>query len=125
MPRPRAIRAKVVCLLIVPIVSLMTLWGLAAVQAAQTVYTLTQLQQLNAAIHLPTDNLVDSLQRERTGVAQQLAAQGDPGQVTAALSALYASTDNAAAALRSGAGTSAAAATGLGADVSSRISTLL
>src|SRR6266702_752780 len=38
IPHPRSIRAKVVCLLMVPIVSLMTLWGLAAVQAAQNVF---------------------------------------------------------------------------------------
>ncbi len=125
IPKPRSIRAKVVCLLVVPVLSLMTLWGLAAAQTGQTVYTLMQLQQLNAAMHAPTDDIISALQRERIAVAQQLAVQDGEGQVPPALSAQYARTDNAAAELRDGAAASAAAATGLGVDVSGRISALL
>ena len=124
IPRPRTIRAKVVCLLAVPIISLMTLWGLVAVQAAQSVYTLTELKQLNAAVQAPTDNLVSALQRERIGVARFLGAPG-VGSPDATLTATYTATDTAAATLRTGAGVSAAAATGLGADVTGPISTLL
>ncbi len=124
IPRPRTIRAKVVCLLAVPIISLMTLWGLVAVQAAQSVYTLTELKQLNAAVQAPTDNLVSALQRERTGVARFLGAPAS-GSPDATLTTTYTATDTAAATLRNGAGVSAAAATGLGTDVTGRISTLL
>jgi signal transduction histidine kinase len=124
IPRPRTIRAKVVCLLAVPIISLMTLWGLVAVQAALTVYSLTELKQLNASVQAPTDTLVSALQRERIGVARFLGAPG-AGSPDTTLTAAYTATDTAAAALRTGAGISAAAATGLGADASGRISTLL
>lgn len=124
IPRPHTIRAKVVCLLAIPIVSLMTLWGLVAVQVTQSVYALTELKQLNAAVHAPTDDLVSALQRERTGVARFLGGPGS-GSPDATLTAAYTATDTAAATLRTGAGESAAAATGLGADVSGRISTLL
>jgi signal transduction histidine kinase len=126
IPRPRAIRAKVVCLLVVPIVSLMTLWGLAAVQTAQTVYALTQLKQLDSAVSMPNDNLISTLQHERIDVARFLgAAGGGGGQLSSALTADYAATDATADALRTGAGTAAAAATGLGAQVSTPITTLL
>ena len=126
IPRPRTIRAKVVCLLAVPVVSLMTLWGLVAVQAAQSVYTLTELKQLNAAVQSPTDDLVSALQRERIEVARFLGTPGPgPGSPDTTLSAAYTATDTAADALRTGAGVSAAAATGLGADAGGRISTLL
>jgi signal transduction histidine kinase len=124
LPHPRTIRAKIVCLLMVPIVSLMTLWGLAAVQAAQNVYTLVQLKQLDAAVHAPADEVVSALQRERIGAARLLGAAGT-GQPDANLAADYAATDSAAGALRSGAATAAAAAAGLGADVSARVSALL
>lgn len=124
IPRPRTIRAKVVCLLAVPIISLMTLWGLVAVQAAQSVYTLTELKQLNAAVQAPTDNLVSALQHERTGVGRLLGGPAS-GSPDATLTTAYTATDTAAATLRNGAGVSAAAATGLGTDVTGRISTLL
>jgi signal transduction histidine kinase len=124
LPHPRSIRARVVCLLVVPIVSLMTLWGLAAVQAAQTVYTLIQLKQLDAAVHAPADSVISSLQQERTGVGRLL---GGPATVQpdAALEADYTATDAAAAALRTGTATAAAPAAGLGAAVQDRISSLI
>lgn len=126
IPKPRAIRAKVVCLLVVPIISLMTLWGLAAVQTAQTVYALTQLKQLDAAVTMPNDNLISALQRERIDVARFLGSAGDAGgQPSSALTADYAGTDASADALRNGAGTAAAATTGLGVQVSGPMSALL
>lgn len=120
IPRPRSIRAKVVCLLVVPIVSLMTLWGLAAVQTAQTVYALTQLKQVGTAVSVPNDNLISALQRERIDAARFLG-----GQPSSALNADYAGTDASANALRDGAGTAAAATTGLGTQVSSPMAALL
>jgi signal transduction histidine kinase len=124
IPHPRSIRAKVVCLLMVPIVSLMTLWGLAAVQAAQNVFTLIQLKQLNTAVHAPADNVISSLQQERIGIARLLGGHAS-GQPDADLNAEFATTDAAALTLRTGAGAAAAPAAGLGADVEGRISTLL
>ncbi|HXR69422.1 nitrate- and nitrite sensing domain-containing protein [Actinocrinis sp.] len=126
IPKPRAIRAKVVCLLVVPIISLMTLWGLAAVQTAQTVYALTQLKQLDAAVTMPNDSLISALQRERIDAARFLGGAGDAsGQPRSALTADYTGTDAAADALRDGAGAAAAATTGLGVQVSGPMSTLL
>ncbi len=126
IPKPRAIRAKVVCLLVVPIISLMTLWGLAAVQTAQTVYALTQLKQLDAAVTMPNDSLISALQRERIDAARFLGSAGNAsGQPSSALTADYTGTDAAADALRDGAGAAAAATTGLGVQVSGPMSTLL
>lgn len=43
--RPRTVRAKIVCLLMVPAVSLLALWAYATVSTAQDVSRLRQLQR--------------------------------------------------------------------------------
>ena len=121
--RPRSIRAKMVGLLLVPIVSVMTLWGLAGVGAAQTVYTLVQLRQLNSAVHVPLDQTISALQAERTAAARFLGSTTNESPAT--LNSAYSATDTAVVTLQTGAQSAAAAAAGLGVQVSSTIHALL
>ena len=121
--RPRSIRAKMVSLLLVPIVSVMTLWGLAGLGAAQTVYTLAELRQLNSAVHVPLDQTINGLQAERTAAARFLSSA--PTANSDALSSAYTATDTAVAALETGAQSAAAAAAGLGVQVSNTVGSLL
>ncbi|MFE5136899.1 nitrate- and nitrite sensing domain-containing protein [Streptomyces fagopyri] len=65
-PRPRTVRAKIVCLLMVPVVSLFALWAYATVTTAQDVARLRQLQRVDSMIRLPIDDAVTALQAERT-----------------------------------------------------------
>lgn len=126
--RPRSIRAKMVGLLLVPVLSVTTLWGLAGVGAAQTVYTLVQLRQLNSAVHVPLDQTISALQAERTGAARFLGDSGaaqPTGSHISDLTSAYSATDAAAARLRTGARSAAAAAASLGIQVSSTLHTLL
>jgi signal transduction histidine kinase len=125
LPHPRSVRAKVVCLLLVPIVSVTTLWGLAGVGTAQNVYTLIQLRQLNDVVQIPLDRTIADLQAERTATAWVLGGGAASTKQISALSAAYTATDDAAADLRTGADTSAAAAAGLSAQMYGSVRTLL
>src|SRR5437588_5520363 len=82
--RAKSVRARTVALLTVPIISLMTLWALATVSAVQNAWTLHQVKQLNAHLAGPVGDLVDSLQAERTAVAQYLATPRSGDQAIAA-----------------------------------------
>ncbi|HEY8981787.1 MAG TPA: ATPase, partial [Streptomyces sp.] len=46
--RPRTVRAKIVCLLMVPVVSLLALWAYATVTTAQDVSRLRQIQRVDS-----------------------------------------------------------------------------
>ncbi|MFW6204280.1 MAG: nitrate- and nitrite sensing domain-containing protein [Actinomycetota bacterium] len=70
---PRSVRAKIVSLLMVPVVSLMALWGFATVTTAQNVSELQQLQDVNATLLEPIDEFVAAVQSERAAAAQYLA----------------------------------------------------
>ncbi|MFE7270891.1 nitrate- and nitrite sensing domain-containing protein [Streptomyces sp. NPDC057623] len=63
--RPRTVRAKIVCLLMVPVVSLLALWAYATVTTAQDVSRLRQLQRVDAGIRAPAAAAVAALQAER------------------------------------------------------------
>ncbi|MEY9989508.1 signal transduction histidine kinase [Streptomyces sp. V4I8] len=63
--RPRTVRAKIVCLLMVPVVSLLALWAYATVTTAQDVSRLRQLQRVDAQIRTPAAAAVAALQAER------------------------------------------------------------
>ncbi|MGW0761397.1 sensor histidine kinase [Streptomyces sp. NPDC002814] len=63
--RPRTVRAKIVCLLMVPVVSLLALWAYATVSTAQDVSRLRQLQRVDSAIRAPVADAVAALQAER------------------------------------------------------------
>lgn len=64
--RPRTVRAKVVSLLMVPVVSLLALWAFATVSTAQDVARLRQLQRVDATVRAPVDAAVAALQAERS-----------------------------------------------------------
>ncbi|MEV8434278.1 sensor histidine kinase [Streptomyces chartreusis] len=63
--RPRTVRAKIICLLMVPVVSLLALWGYATVTTAQNVARLRQLQLVDSEIRAPVADAVTALQSER------------------------------------------------------------
>ncbi|MET8095606.1 nitrate- and nitrite sensing domain-containing protein [Streptomyces sp. NPDC005236] len=64
--RPRTVRAKIVSLLMVPIVSLLALWAYATVSTAQDVARLRQSQRVDSTVRVPVDAAVAALQAERT-----------------------------------------------------------
>ncbi|MEU1117929.1 MULTISPECIES: nitrate- and nitrite sensing domain-containing protein [unclassified Streptomyces] len=71
--RPRTVRAKIVCLLMVPVVSLLALWGYATVSTAQDVAHLRQVQQANTDVRTPVEAAVDALQAERVAAVRYAA----------------------------------------------------
>ncbi|MFI1132022.1 sensor histidine kinase [Streptomyces althioticus] len=78
---PRTVRAKIICLLMVPVVSLLALWGHATVTTAQDVSRLRQVQRADAAVRTPVAEAVTALQAERAAAvrrASDTAAVGDP-----------------------------------------------
>src|SRR5262245_56785171 len=62
--RLRTVRAKVVCLLMVPVVSLLALWAYATVSTAQDVSRLRQSQRVDAELRAPVSVAVSALQAE-------------------------------------------------------------
>ncbi|SDM41578.1 Signal transduction histidine kinase [Streptomyces sp. cf386] len=73
--RPRTVRAKIVCLLMVPVVSLLALWAYATVTTAQDVSRLRQLQRVDSEIRAPVAAAVAALQAERAAAVRYA---GDP-----------------------------------------------
>ncbi|RII09402.1 sensor protein BasS/PmrB [Streptomyces sp. YIM 130001] len=93
-------RAKIVCLLMVPVVSLLALWAYATVTTAQDVARLRTSQQVDEDIRRPVADAVTQLQAERTLAVRHAA---DPGPRTAdALEGQAAKTDTAVGRLRVG-----------------------
>ncbi|WCD95165.1 nitrate- and nitrite sensing domain-containing protein [Streptomyces sp. HUAS 31] len=68
--RPRTVRAKIICLLMVPVVSLLALWGYATVTTAQNVARLRQLQLVDSEIRAPVADAVTALQSERAAAVR-------------------------------------------------------
>lgn len=96
--RPRTVRAKIISLLMVPVVSLLALWGFATVNTAQDVAQLRQLQQVDREVRAPISTAVAALQAERRAALLQTAA---PSSARAAVLEKQAGrTDTALAALR-------------------------
>ncbi|MFE7324063.1 nitrate- and nitrite sensing domain-containing protein [Streptomyces sp. NPDC057565] len=96
--RPGTVRAKVISLLVVPVVSLLALWGFATVSTAQDVARLRQLQRADQEVRAPTSTAVTALQAERRAALIQTAA---PSSAHAkALEQQTKRTDTALAALR-------------------------
>ncbi|WP_432166252.1 sensor histidine kinase [Streptomyces sp. bgisy031] len=79
--RPRTVRAKIVCLLMVPVVSLLALWAYATVTTAQDVARMRQLQRVDSTVRGPVADAVVALQAERTAAvayaAKPAADRGD------------------------------------------------
>ncbi|WP_028800298.1 nitrate- and nitrite sensing domain-containing protein [Streptomyces sp. 142MFCol3.1] len=68
--RPRTVRAKIVCLLMVPVMSLLALWAYATVSTAQDVARLRQLQRVDSTVRSPVADAVAALQAERTAAVR-------------------------------------------------------
>ncbi|MFE9438781.1 nitrate- and nitrite sensing domain-containing protein [Streptomyces sp. NPDC006602] len=98
--RPRTVRAKIVCLLMVPVVSLLALWAYATVTTAQDVARLRQLQRVDSGIRTPVAAAVAALQTERAAAVRQATdpSAGPSGD----LKKLAQRTDRAVAELRLG-----------------------
>ncbi|MFG3015104.1 nitrate- and nitrite sensing domain-containing protein [Streptomyces cinerochromogenes] len=117
--RPRTVRAKVVSLLMVPVVSLLALWAYATVSTAQDVARLRQSQRVDAELRTPVAAAVTALQAERTAAVRYATdpRTGNDGD----LQALAARTDRAMAALRLGRHSTVADSQELPAGVSGRL----
>ncbi|MGP4051304.1 sensor histidine kinase [Streptomyces sp. 2A115] len=68
--RPRTVRAKIVCLLMVPVGSLLALWAYATVTTAQDVSRLRQLQRVDSQVRAPVAAAVAALQEERAAAVR-------------------------------------------------------
>ncbi|MFM9367497.1 nitrate- and nitrite sensing domain-containing protein [Streptomyces sp. Da 82-17] len=121
--RPRSIRAKVVTLLTVPVVSLMALWGHAAVTTATQVSAAEQLKQVNSALVQPVSDFTRAVQDERAAALHQFAAPGPAAHD--AYTAAESRTDKAAAALRAGVRSSSTDVAAINAALPDRIQRLL
>jgi signal transduction histidine kinase len=73
--RPRSVRAKVVSLLMVPVVALMALWGLAMVTVAGDALTVQQVSRIQEQVRVPLDRTITALQAERSAVVHSLGGQ--------------------------------------------------
>ncbi|MCM2577614.1 sensor histidine kinase [Streptomyces meridianus] len=104
--RPRTVRAKVVSLLMVPVVSLMALWAFATVTTAQTVSDLARFKEANATLLAPVGDYLAAVQTERSAAARYL-ADPDPSRLDN-LNTQGRATDAAAAGLRRGVNASSA-----------------
>ncbi|MFJ4817805.1 nitrate- and nitrite sensing domain-containing protein [Streptomyces sp. NPDC088801] len=117
--RPRTVRAKIVCLLMVPVVSLLALWAYATVTTAQDVSRLRQVQRVDATVRAPVSAAVAALQAERAAAVRHAT---DPSAVrTGELDELARRTDRAVAKLRLGKNTTVADSGDLPAGVAQRL----
>ncbi|MCB5168398.1 nitrate- and nitrite sensing domain-containing protein [Streptomyces bambusae] len=98
--RPGTVRAKIVSLLMVPVVSLLALWAFATVSTAQDIARLGRIQRVDRELRLPLGAAVTALQAERRAAVRRLAEPG-PDRA-AALAEQGRRTDAAVARLRLG-----------------------
>jgi signal transduction histidine kinase len=120
--RPRSVRAKIVTVLMVPVMSLMALWGFATVTTAQNVSELQQLKEVNDTLLSPINDFVTAVQNERVAASEYMAAtDAEPDALLAAGEA----TDAAVAALRDGIANSSTDAAGLDPRLPGRIEGLV
>ncbi|WP_055530096.1 nitrate- and nitrite sensing domain-containing protein, partial [Streptomyces graminilatus] len=121
--RPGTVRAKIVCLLMVPVVSLLALWAYATVTTTQDVARLRQLQRVDSQVRAPVAAAVAALQAERTAAVCRAT---DPAAVPDSdLGTLGERTDRTVAKLRLGAGHTVADAEELPAGVAERLETFV
>ncbi|MEV6399670.1 ATP-binding protein [Streptomyces sp. NPDC051907] len=74
---PRTVRAKIICLLMVPVVSLLALWGFATVTTAQDVARLRSLDRVDVQVREPVVAAIAALQAERRAAVRQVASPSD------------------------------------------------
>ncbi|MFE4515522.1 nitrate- and nitrite sensing domain-containing protein [Kitasatospora sp. NPDC056783] len=72
--RPRTVRARIIALLMVPVVSVIALWGFATVTTAQGVWNLLRQRDAQRTVLTPVAETVAGLQAERTAAGQLLTA---------------------------------------------------
>ena len=120
--RPRSVRAKIVALLMLPIVSLMALWGFAAVTTASSIGDTQRVKDVNAELLAPLDGFVSALQNERTAATRHAAAPDTAGLDT--IEVARNATDKASNAFREGADAATADAELLDAGLPARIDRL-
>ncbi|MFF7991322.1 nitrate- and nitrite sensing domain-containing protein [Kitasatospora xanthocidica] len=72
--RPRTVRARIIALLMVPVVSVIALWGFATVTTAQGVWDLLRQRDAQRTVLTPVAETVAGLQAERAAAGQLLAA---------------------------------------------------
>ncbi|MBT2479953.1 ATP-binding protein [Streptomyces sp. ISL-94] len=78
--RPATVRAKIVSLLMVPVVSLLALWAFATVSTAQDIARLSRVQRVDTEIRTPVAAAITELQAERRAAVRLLAdPAADPG----------------------------------------------
>jgi anti-sigma regulatory factor (Ser/Thr protein kinase) len=77
--RPKSVRAKVVAVLMVPVMSLMALWAFATVTTAQNISAQQNFKEVHATLLTPISEFVDAVQAERTAAGRYLAS--DPGEL--------------------------------------------
>ncbi len=117
--RPRTVRAKIVCLLMVPVISLLALWGYATVSTAQDVARLRQVHRADTDVRGPVETAVAALQAERVAAVRHAV---DPGaRHSDALERQARRTDRAVAELRLGEKQTVAAGAGLPEGVADRL----
>ncbi|MFF9869535.1 sensor histidine kinase [Streptomyces sp. NPDC013953] len=75
-PRPRTVRARIISLLMVPVVSLLALWGFATVTTAQDVTRLRDARHVDDRVRQPVAAAAAALQAERSAAVRQAAAPG-------------------------------------------------
>ncbi|GGT98548.1 nitrate- and nitrite sensing domain-containing protein [Streptomyces coeruleorubidus] len=117
--RPRTVRAKIVCLLMVPVVSLLALWAHATVTTAQDVSRLRQVQRVDAMVRAPVSAAVAALQAERAAAVRRATDTSAAG--TGELDELARRTDRAVAKLRLGENSTVADSEELPAGVARRL----
>ncbi|MGW7312478.1 sensor histidine kinase [Streptomyces sp. NPDC054865] len=71
--RPATVRAKIVSLLMVPVVSLLALWAFATVSTAQDIAAISRIRQADAEIRTPVAAALAELQAERRAAVRFLA----------------------------------------------------
>ncbi|GEC05517.1 ATPase [Streptomyces spinoverrucosus] len=98
--RPRTVRAKIVCLLMVPVVSLLALWAYATVSTVQDIARLRQLQRVDSDVRAPVAATVAALQTERAAAVRH--ATNPSAEARVDLQRLADRTDSAVAKLRLG-----------------------
>ncbi|TJZ58726.1 HAMP domain-containing protein [Streptomyces piniterrae] len=120
---PRSVRAKIVALLMVPVVSLIAMWAFATVTTAQHVSDLNRLKEIDTTLLAPIGDYVNAVQEERGAAARALTSPDAAHQQT--LRDRQRATDSAAAALRDGVNAGSADAATVDPDLPARIDTLM
>ncbi|MGW0846463.1 sensor histidine kinase [Streptomyces sp. NPDC002787] len=120
--RPRSVRAKIVALLMLPIVSLMALWSYAAVTTVAAIGQNERAKDVNSELLAPVAEFVTALQAERTAAMRYAAKRTETGLDE--LRADQQTTDKAVKALREGLNSSSSDAALIDSGLPGRLDTL-